>query len=321
LGYTAQTFGKDWPRVSRAVAEATRALAAHAGSFPAVARALDDLVGGGLTATAGPVVVGARAGDDPIVWARAADGRGFAVAADGALVGALAARILALEPPDEAVAPRAPTPAERGIFAFVVAALVDGGSLAVAVDDAPPPAGALSIEIRCEVGGARGSVRVLVPTDAVRVPPPVRGDGRRLAPVRVALAVVRGRVRVAAARVAALRPRDVVLFPDAEPLLAVARGGFPCRLDDGAARVVGPYRRGSAMDEALARDLPVELTCELGRITLSAAEVLALAPGAIVTLPARVGAPVELCAGGRVLARGELIDVDGQVGVRIAELP
>lgn len=75
------------------------------------------------------------------------------------------------------------------------------------------------------------------------------------------------------------------------------------------------------MNEALARDLPVELACELGRVTLSAQEVLALAPGAVVTLPAKVGALVELRAGGRVIARGELVDVDGQVGVRISELP
>jgi len=74
------------------------------------------------------------------------------------------------------------------------------------------------------------------------------------------------------------------------------------------------------MNEALARDLPVELVCELGRITLSAKEVLELAPGAIVTLPDKVGATVALTAGGRTVARGELLDVDGQVGVRIVEV-
>jgi type III secretion system YscQ/HrcQ family protein len=73
-------------------------------------------------------------------------------------------------------------------------------------------------------------------------------------------------------------------------------------------------------DDALVRQLPVELTCELARFTLSAAEILALAPGAVLPLGRPPGAPVELLAGRRVIARGELVDVDGEVGVRVLEV-
>lgn len=309
--------------MSRRAADAARALAAQVGSFAALATALDALVRGGLVVRAAPVVA-APIAVRPVLWLRAADGRGFAVAVDGVLAGAFAARVLGQEPPDEAAAPREPTPAERGILAFLAAALVEGRALTVAVDAGHAPADALTIEARCELAGARGLVTILVPLDFVRAVPPATADASRIAHVPVTLAVVRGRARVAAARVAALKPRDVVLCADG-PLVAVARGGFPCRLHaDGTVTVVtivGPYERGAAMNEALARDLPVELACELGRVTLSAQEVLALAPGAVVTLPAKVGALVELRAGGRVIARGELVDVDGQVGVRISELP
>src|SRR5262249_48523156 len=196
-----------------------------------------------------------------------------------------------------------------GIPPAPAAARGGGGSLAAARGGGRAPADALAIEVRCELGGARGAVTILVPPDFVHAAASAWGDAGRLAGVRVPVAAVRGRARVAAGRVAALKPRDVVLLADGEPVLAVARGGFPCRFGDGVARIVGPYDRGPAMNEALARDLPVELVCELGRITLSAQEVLALAPGAVVTLPVPVGAPVELRAGGRIVARGELLDV------------
>ena len=72
-------------------------------------------------------------------------------------------------------------------------------------------------------------------------------------------------------------------------------------------------------NDDLARDLPVELTCEIARLTLPAHEVLTLAPGAVLALGKRVGDPVELVAAGRAIARGELVEVEGQVGVRVTE--
>jgi flagellar motor switch/type III secretory pathway protein FliN len=53
---------------------------------------------------------------------------------------------------------------------------------------------------------------------------------------------------------------------------------------------------------------------------MSVAELLALAPGAVIGLGRPLGAPVELCAGEKLLARGELVDVDGELGVKVTEL-
>lgn len=75
-----------------------------------------------------------------------------------------------------------------------------------------------------------------------------------------------------------------------------------------------------AQTEHLLRELPVQLTCEIGRVTLSAREVLELRPGAVLPVGRPLAGPVDLTAGGRVLARGELVDVEGEIGVRITEL-
>ena len=55
----------------------------------------------------------------------------------------------------------------------------------------------------------------------------------------------------------------------------------------------------------------------MGRLRLRGAEVAGLGPGAVLTL-GRVGAsPVALRVGGEIWAVGELVDVDGELGVRV----
>jgi flagellar motor switch protein FliM len=64
----------------------------------------------------------------------------------------------------------------------------------------------------------------------------------------------------------------------------------------------------------------IEVTAELGRVTLTGRDLAALGPGVVVQLGRPLGGPVDLLAGGRLLASGELVDVDGEVGVRVTEL-
>jgi flagellar motor switch protein FliN/FliY len=67
--------------------------------------------------------------------------------------------------------------------------------------------------------------------------------------------------------------------------------------------------------------LPVEITAEAGKVELTVSQVASLAAGDVVTLSEAVLGPVELRAGGFVVARGELVDVEGRRGVRILEVP
>ena len=66
-------------------------------------------------------------------------------------------------------------------------------------------------------------------------------------------------------------------------------------------------------------ELPLGVRVELGNVTLTAREWAAIATGDVLVLDTRVGDPVSLRVGGKIVARGELVEVDGAIGVRITE--
>ena len=78
------------------------------------------------------------------------------------------------------------------------------------------------------------------------------------------------------------------------------------------------YGEGNALADALA-DLPLEVRVEAGTVTLPARAWAAMGQGDVVVLDRRVGESVVLRVGGKVVGRGELVDVDGQLGVRLLE--
>lgn len=81
---------------------------------------------------------------------------------------------------------------------------------------------------------------------------------------------------------------------------------------------------GTSLDAgAVLAEAPVEVVAELGRVTLRGDEVLGLAPGTVLSFPGGVPqAPptVRLRVGGEIWADGELVDVDGELAVRVTAL-
>lgn len=71
--------------------------------------------------------------------------------------------------------------------------------------------------------------------------------------------------------------------------------------------------------EALA-DVPVVVRVEVGTLTLTAREWASVQPGDVITTGRSLGQPICLRVGGIEVARGELVDVEGELGVRIHEL-
>jgi flagellar motor switch protein FliN/FliY len=67
-------------------------------------------------------------------------------------------------------------------------------------------------------------------------------------------------------------------------------------------------------------EVPLRLEVRLGETTLLIRDVLGLGPGSIVTLNKRPDDSVDLVAGERLIARGEIVVVDGELGVRIVEI-
>jgi flagellar motor switch/type III secretory pathway protein FliN len=73
-------------------------------------------------------------------------------------------------------------------------------------------------------------------------------------------------------------------------------------------------------DMALPDDAHVELSVAVGTTQMSLRQLLDLSVGQIVTLGRPLAGPFEVRAQGRVLGRGELVDVDGELAVRILSL-
>ena len=68
------------------------------------------------------------------------------------------------------------------------------------------------------------------------------------------------------------------------------------------------------------RDVPVDLAVEIGRTTMTIGETLALGPGSIITLNRLAGEPVDLLVNGEPIARGEVVVIDEEFGLRITEV-
>jgi flagellar motor switch protein FliN/FliY len=67
-------------------------------------------------------------------------------------------------------------------------------------------------------------------------------------------------------------------------------------------------------------DIPVTLTVELGRVSLPLHRLADLKPGDVLELGRHAHEPVELTSGGRLIARGELVQVDTELGVRVTQV-
>jgi flagellar motor switch/type III secretory pathway protein FliN len=107
--------------------------------------------------------------------------------------------------------------------------------------------------------------------------------------------------------------------------------GLPVRVSSGrivlgASVVRMPEELESTMShqeselEQIVGDTPLVVRLEVGALEMTAAEWAALRPGDVVQSGRRLEDPVILRAGGREIARGELVDIEGEVGVRITHV-
>jgi flagellar motor switch protein FliN len=70
----------------------------------------------------------------------------------------------------------------------------------------------------------------------------------------------------------------------------------------------------------LIMDVSMRVTVELGRSTLTVEEVLSLGPGSVVELNKLAGEPVDVLVNEQLIARGEVVVVDENFGVRVTEI-
>ncbi len=67
-------------------------------------------------------------------------------------------------------------------------------------------------------------------------------------------------------------------------------------------------------------DVPVELAVEIGRTRMTIGETLALGPGSIITLNRLAGEPVDLLVNGKPIAKGEVVVIDEEFGLRVTDV-
>ena len=67
-------------------------------------------------------------------------------------------------------------------------------------------------------------------------------------------------------------------------------------------------------------DVPVNVSMEVGRTRISIRELLQLSPGSVVKLQNSVGDPMDILVNGRLVAKGEVVVLGEQFGIRIVEV-
>jgi|RhiMetdeSRZDD1v2_1073273.scaffolds.fasta_scaffold2018100_2 flagellar motor switch protein FliN/FliY len=78
---------------------------------------------------------------------------------------------------------------------------------------------------------------------------------------------------------------------------------------------------GNKPVETLLHDVPLELTVELGRVTLTVRELATrLGPGSVIGLSKLTGEKLDIRVNQLLVARGEAVAVGDRYGIRITEL-
>jgi flagellar motor switch protein FliN/FliY len=81
---------------------------------------------------------------------------------------------------------------------------------------------------------------------------------------------------------------------------------------------LNPPMESSSIDRLL--DIPLEVSVELGRVRMLVKDIVDLGTGSIVEIDKAAGEPVDVLVNGRLVARGEVVVIEDNFGVRITEI-
>ncbi len=82
--------------------------------------------------------------------------------------------------------------------------------------------------------------------------------------------------------------------------------------------VSSPQENSRNLDMLL--DIPLQVTVELGRTKRTVQEILALSSGAIIELDKLAGEPVDILINSKLIAKGEVVVIDENFGVRVTDI-
>ncbi|MFJ8266384.1 flagellar motor switch phosphatase FliY [Peribacillus asahii] len=83
-----------------------------------------------------------------------------------------------------------------------------------------------------------------------------------------------------------------------------------------------PYQlqEAEAKNLNMLMDIPLQVTVELGRTKQSVKDILELASGSIIELDKLAGEPVDILVNSRLIAKGEVVVIDENFGVRVTDI-
>ncbi len=74
------------------------------------------------------------------------------------------------------------------------------------------------------------------------------------------------------------------------------------------------------IDLDMLMDVPVTMTVEVGRKSLTIKELLSLTPGSVVSFDRSVTEPMDIMINGTLVARGEVVSAEGKFGLRLVDV-
>jgi type III secretion system YscQ/HrcQ family protein len=249
------------------------------------------------------------------------------------------------------------SPSERGVLAAIVASVLAaaGGSTRVSLERPRSPEGDyVAVNLLARTATLSGGALFELPLAWLpTVSPQLPVEASFL--LETVLVIEIGRTSLASGAFATAEVGDVVVFEGVSALRDDSP--WPCELRVGANRargrllsngelrmeaafVLGPQpladfdmsdehdpRAGRPGDGSFAPEAaavlasaPVEIVAEIGRVPLRGDEVLGLTNGSVLPLGPRRRDLVTLRVGGRIWARGELVHIEEELGVRITEV-
>lgn len=214
----------------------------------------------------------------------------------------------------------------------IAAALPTSKPLTVATFDPAAGPTATATAVRAHHVGAASVDMVLVAADATAEALAGAGDGATIAGIlRPALEEAARTLGAGVLDTAQTGPvGDSFADPDIEVFALVDTDGVTQAwfgLRERVAETAPQVLSRPPLDESAARarmrvlqDVELVLTAEIGRTRLPMRQVLDLVPGTILELDRAAGAPADVMVNGRLVARGEVVVVDEDYGIRITEI-